>query len=112
MQAGPPENGSGSEASGSLDSDASSMDEGTSSSDEEDEGHVRALSLREREPGGSEAVSGEGPVAWYRRRDRTGAPAPLAPQLLTLSLLPRTQWQSLMHLDAIKVGPTSAMRNV
>lgn len=33
-----------------------------------------------------------------------GAPQPLEPHLLTLSMLPRTQWQSLVHLDAIKVG--------
>ena len=42
-------------------------------------------------------------AATYERRDAvTGAPQPLAPQLVTLSLLPRSQWQSLVHLDAIK----------
>lgn len=33
----------------------------------------------------------------------TGAPQPLEPELVTLSLLPRSQWQTLVHLDAIKV---------
>lgn len=32
----------------------------------------------------------------------TGAPLPLEPHLVTLSLLPRSQWQSLVHLEAIK----------
>jgi len=31
-----------------------------------------------------------------------GAPAPLSPELVTLSLLPRAQWETLLHLDAIK----------
>ncbi|KAI8469981.1 MAG: WD40-repeat-containing domain protein [Monoraphidium minutum] len=31
-----------------------------------------------------------------------GAPVPLAPELVTLSLLPRAQWETLLHLDAIK----------
>ena len=39
----------------------------------------------------------------YDRKDPlTGAPEPLAPALVTLSLLPRSQWQSLVHLEAIK----------
>ena len=42
-------------------------------------------------------------VRGYERRDAGGAPVPLEPQLVTLSLLPRSQWQSLVHLDAIKV---------
>ena len=33
-----------------------------------------------------------------------GAPKPLEPHLLTLSMLPRAQWQNLVHLDAIKVS--------
>ena len=38
----------------------------------------------------------------YERRDATGAPRPLAPSLATLSMLPRPQWQTLVHLDAIQ----------
>ena len=38
----------------------------------------------------------------YERRDATGAPRPLAPALVTLSMLPRPQWQTLVHLDAIQ----------
>lgn len=32
-----------------------------------------------------------------------GPPAPLLPQLVTMSMLPKSQWQNLIHLDAIKV---------
>lgn len=48
---------------------------------------------------------GEAAEAPERRYDSTsgaGAPAPLAPALVTLSLLPRSQWHNLVHLDAIK----------
>ena len=38
----------------------------------------------------------------YERRDASGAPRPLAPSLVTLSMLPRPQWQTLAHLDAIQ----------
>jgi len=38
----------------------------------------------------------------YERRDASGAPRPLAPALVTLSMLPRPQWQTLAHLDAIQ----------
>jgi U3 small nucleolar RNA-associated protein 21 len=38
----------------------------------------------------------------YSARDRAGAPVPLVPHLATLSMLPRTQWQNLVHLDTIK----------
>ncbi|BDA46919.1 probable guanine nucleotide-binding protein subunit beta-like protein at C-terminar half [Coccomyxa sp. Obi] len=40
--------------------------------------------------------SGQGAV------DASGAPVPLHPTLVTLALLPRSQWQGLVHLDAIK----------
>lgn len=32
----------------------------------------------------------------------SGTPLPLAPQLVTLSLLPRSQWDSLAHIEVIK----------
>lgn len=40
----------------------------------------------------------------YERRGPAGggAPLPLSPELVTLSLLPRAQWETLLHLDAIK----------
>ncbi len=38
----------------------------------------------------------------YESTSGAGAPAPLAPHLVTLSLLPRTQWHNLVHLDAIR----------
>jgi len=40
--------------------------------------------------------------ASYSERDAAGAPKPLAPELVTMSMLPRTQWLSLVHLDTIK----------
>ena len=46
----------------------------------------------------------DGSNSAYNSRQPSGAPQPLDPQLVTLSLLPRSQWQSLVHLEAIKVG--------
>jgi U3 small nucleolar RNA-associated protein 21 len=40
--------------------------------------------------------------AAYKKKDSVGAPVPLAPEMVTLSLLPRTQWLNLVHLDTIK----------
>lgn len=50
------------------------------------------------------AVVGADPSAGsaYRKKDSVGAPIPLAPEMVTLSLLPRTQWLNLVHLDIIK----------
>ncbi|KAF6265106.1 WD40 repeat-like protein [Scenedesmus sp. NREL 46B-D3] len=36
------------------------------------------------------------------KTDASGTPAPLGPNLATLSLLPRSQWENLLHLDTIK----------
>ena len=41
--------------------------------------------------------------AYYTQTLNDGAPRPLGPQLITLSMLPKTQWQNLMHIEAIKV---------
>ena len=38
------------------------------------------------------------------REHAVGSPAALSPDLVTLALLPRSQWQGLVHLDAIKVS--------
>jgi len=57
-----------------------------------------------RQGGAGPGAAGSEPG--YERRDAGGAPVPLAPELATLSLLPRSQWQSLVHLEAIKArGP-------
>ena len=37
------------------------------------------------------------------REHAVGSPPALSPDLVTLALLPRSQWQGLVHLDAIKV---------
>lgn len=39
----------------------------------------------------------------YALTDSAGAPVPLLPELATLSMLPRTQWLNLVHLDTIKI---------
>lgn len=36
----------------------------------------------------------------------TTAPQPLLPHLVTMSMLPKAQWQTLVHLDAIRVSQT------
>ena len=43
----------------------------------------------------------------YRHADATGAPAPLGTGLLTLSGEAASKWESLVHLDAIKVRAAS-----
>ena len=53
---------------------------------------------------GSHAEAGPQP---YEARRADGTPQPHTPGLLTLSLLPRTQWHNLAHLDAIKVSPSA-----
>lgn len=89
---------------------ASSPDSSDASSDE-DEAAAAAAAARRRP-----AAAADDPAldpaqamaaAAYAARDGAGAPAPLAPQLVTLSMLPRTQWQNLVHLDTIKVGAHS-----
>lgn len=78
-----------------LEAADSSDDEGPSSSD--DEGGEGPSSDAEPE-------AGDGARPYEAVVPETGAPAPLAPSLVTLSLLPRSQWQSLVHLEAIQVG--------
>ena len=60
--------------------------------------HGRCLKLRRGAPP-SEA---DGPTT-SGREHAVGSPAALSPDLVTLALLPRSQWQGLVHLDAIKV---------
>lgn len=40
----------------------------------------------------------------YSKLEISGAPEPIGPNLVTLSLLPKTQWQNLMHIEALKVS--------
>lgn len=53
-------------------------------------------------PGELDPAKAAAAAAAYAARDAAGAPQPLAPELVTLSMLPRTQWQNLVHLDTIK----------
>ena len=69
---------------------------------EEDDDAQPSTSGRAEEDGDAQpSTSGRG---GGDRRDPSGGPAPLHPSLVTLALLPRSQWQGLVHLDAIKVG--------
>ena len=85
--------------------------EGPSSSDEEEEeatpADARPAPLQEAHAEGGEGA--EQPGTSGRRetelRDGSGGPTPLHPSLVTLALLPRSQWQGLVHLDAIKARP-------
>jgi hypothetical protein len=80
----------------------------SSSSGSEDEAEGSGGGGRRRR-GGRNAANGAaeaedaGPAP-YEATDAAGggAPAPLSPELVTLSLLPRAQWETLLHLDAIK----------
>jgi hypothetical protein len=69
-------------------------------SDEDDESSRRWLD-------GSGATSGTSlqvdlANAEYVAKDSSGAPVPLVPHLITMSMLPRTQWLNLVHLETIK----------
>ncbi|KAL6759017.1 WD40 repeat-like protein [Haematococcus lacustris] len=52
--------------------------------------------------GGSQASSTKGEAGQKLDVRGSGAPQPLAPSMVTLSLLPRAQWQSLVQLEEIK----------
>ena len=51
----------------------------------------------------SEAKAGLEQAPASLEKQSLGPPTPLLPHLITLSMLPKTQWQNLIHLDAIKV---------
>ncbi len=78
---------------------------GLSLSSDEDEGYDDDGRDHEDEQE-SAAAGAAGQAAgrpWWDEPDPfTGTPQPLAPALVTLSLLPRTQWHSLLHLETIK----------
>ena len=80
--------------------DAGSSDEEDDSDD--DDGTATAAAARRASTTEPVLEPSAGPLAYERLDPVTGAPEPLAPELVTLSLLPRSQWQSLVHLEAIK----------
>ncbi len=92
-------------AADGSDSAASSGDE---ASDTPSTALPRPLPETEREvppeaEGPSAAVRGANKGSIPGRLAADGGPAALSPGLITLALLPRNQWQGLVHLDAIKV---------
>jgi WD40 repeat protein len=72
-----------------------SSDDGFASDDGGEEGEWEEGGV-EVEGGGADAS----PATTATAAD--GAPAPLAPALITTSLLPRSQWRSLAHLDDLR----------
>lgn len=68
---------------------------------DEDEDDDIGTTAGDAERRGSHAEAGP---RSYEARRADGTPQPLTPELLTLSLLPRTQWHNLAHLDAIKAS--------
>lgn len=76
-------------------------DAGAGSSDEEYMGDDKALPGAIPDEDAPDDASEEAGTSG-RAVDASGAPVPLHPALVTLALLPRSQWQGLVHLDAIK----------
>jgi U3 small nucleolar RNA-associated protein 21 len=67
--------------------------------EEEDDGVVLGDEGDEKDGGDGGAADGD--QVW-QATGAGGAPQPLCPSMVTLSLLPRAQWHSLLHLEAIK----------
>jgi U3 small nucleolar RNA-associated protein 21 len=80
------------------------VEEADSSDDEgsEDEAERNGGDERRRSSGRAADAGPQAPPPYELRDSLTGAPVPLAPELVTLSLLPASQWQSLVHLETIK----------
>lgn len=85
---------------------ASSSSDDDGSGDEAGARQGRPRDGRGRQPqlaAGGGGGDDEAPPAYARTAAAGGgAPVPLSPELVTLSLLPRAQWETLLHLDAIK----------
>uniref|UniRef100_A0A383VCR0 Small-subunit processome Utp21 domain-containing protein n=1 Tax=Tetradesmus obliquus TaxID=3088 RepID=A0A383VCR0_TETOB len=85
--------------------DSSSDEPGNSGSEDELQQQKQRKKKRSRARRAAEAAAAAAAAvaaAAYRQTDSSGAPAPLGPNLATLSLLPRSQWENLLHLDTIK----------
>ena len=66
--------------------------------------HDESEDAAERQDGISEAMNGLTQSPASLEKQGLAAPSPLLPHLITMSMLPKTQWQNLIHLDAIKVN--------
>ncbi len=74
----------------------------SASSGEDDERPVTALP-RPLPETDAEADAAAPEASTSGRTGKDGSPLALSPELITLALLPRSQWQGLLYLDAIKV---------
>ena len=90
------EDGTGAEQLAAGDADSAA------SSDEEDERAATALP-RPLPETDAEAGAAAQEAGTSGRTGKDGSPVALSPELITLALLPRSQWQGLLYLDAIKV---------
>ena len=70
-------------------------------SEEEEEEEI-AAGRQQQQPAAELDPTTAAAASAYAARDAAGAPAPLEPQMVTLSMLPRTQVHNLVHLDTIK----------
>ncbi len=81
---------------------------GASSSDDDDDSELFGSDSEDEEAStaaaadAAAAAAAAGPAPHERLDGVTGAPQPLTPSLATLSLLPRSKWENLLHLDLIK----------
>ncbi|KAJ9507489.1 hypothetical protein QJQ45_006484 [Haematococcus lacustris] len=88
--------------------DGSQQQQGELGSSDEDEGYADVSLSLPASSSEAEGLGGEGEVAGGEEAGQkldvrgSGAPQPLAPSMVTLSLLPRAQWQSLVQLEEIK----------
>ena len=88
--------------------DASSLSSDSDDDDDDDDNDDEVNKHRYRngkgEDGGGVVVVGDDFTAGaaYSQHDAAGAPIPLAHDMVTMSLLPRTQWLNLVHLDTIQ----------
>lgn len=78
----------------------------------EDSSDDEAASVGTAVAADDDAAEAEGQAADYEQRDACGVPTPLQAGLLTLSGDPMSKWDSLVHLDAIKVRRGSRWRGL
>ncbi|GLC36521.1 hypothetical protein PLESTM_000455900 [Pleodorina starrii] len=93
----------GEKVEGAVEGDLEDEDGGSSEHEEmeeaeEEEARRRAAAAAD----GAAAAAAAAPKPYELRDAVSGAPLPLAPELVTLSLLPRSHWDSLTRIEVIK----------
>lgn len=85
---------------GGMEEDVSTSEDFSSSDDDDNNSDNNNNQARDKSAAAEGVIDVK--TAVYAEKDGAGAPVPLVPELVTLSLLPHTQWQNLVHLDTIK----------